>query len=580
MNTRRFYFLAGLVFVVALLVGGLGSQENVRAEEGSPSGVLTQQVYLPIVSMNAGIHPEEQGLATVDDQGKLITRVLARGSPIHGANGMYFGPDGYLYIASFSEGKIIVMDADSGRIIKRIVPEMGMDSPDDLTFGPDGSLYWTSLASGRVGKMTPDGTQSLLVQLPPGPNPITFSDDGRLFVGLCFLGEGLYEIDPEGIDPPHLIITNTGTLNAFDFGPDGYLYGPIYNEDKVVKIDVDSGEMWDFADDFGGTAAVKFDSLGRMYVAGPGAGTVTRMDLDSGERQVVAHLTPGLDNLAFDGRGRLFVSNAEEGSIVEALPNGKGRPVSPGGMISPGGIALLTDGNGRESLFVTDLFTLRQFNAQTGQQLSVERGLMWSLHTASPDGANVLVTSWMDNAVHVYDPATRTLLDTRLDFLGPMNAIRFQGDLVVSELGTSSVVRSSGPGDRQVLATLGLPVGLAATEDDLWVADWAIGAVFQLIQDGNPVLIPVTFGLVNPEGLAVAPDGNLLVVESGAGRVSKIDLATGTVTPYVEGLKLGMPAMDSMPPFWIYNGIAVSPSGAIFVSGDIANVIYRIDERP
>ena len=30
------------------------------------------------------------------------------------------------------------------------------------------------------------------------------------------------------------------------------------------------------------------------------------------------------------------------------------------------------------------------------------------------------------------------------------------------------------------------------------------------------------------------------------------------------------------PPFWIFNGVAVGPSGAVYVAGDAANVIYRI----
>jgi glucose/arabinose dehydrogenase len=31
-----------------------------------------------------------------------------------------------------------------------------------------------------------------------------------------------------------------------------------------------------------------------------------------------------------------------------------------------------------------------------------------------------------------------------------------------------------------------------------------------------------------------------------------------------------------MPPTWIFNGVAVGPSGAVYVSGDVENVIYRI----
>jgi hypothetical protein len=430
--------------------------------------------------------------------------------------------------------------------------------------------------------MTPDGTQSVVAQLPPGVNPITFTDDGqRLFTALDFLGDGFYEVYLDGVTPPRLIIPTLGWLNGFDFGPDGLLYGPLIQPAKVVKINVDTGEMWDVVTDVYGTAAVKFGPDGMMYFINQPTGEVKRMDLDSGEIELITILPNSLDNLAFDAKGRLFVSSAEDGFIVEVMQNGQVRPVSPGGMIAPGGVAVLPDGKGHDNLFVGDLWVLRQFNGQTGKELFVERGDMAEAHSVAADGENLIVTSFMSNAVYLYDPSTRLLIDTRLDFNMPINAIRFEGDLIVGELGTGSVVRSSGFGDRQVLATLAVPLGLAATDDNLWVADWALGMVFQLVRDGHPVMIPLADGLDEPEGLAVMPDGNLLVVEAGAGRVSIINSETGVVTPYVEGLLLGGMHLSGLPPFLIFNGIAVSQqTGAIYVSGDTANVLYRIDKRP
>ncbi|HET8645387.1 MAG TPA: hypothetical protein VFO85_07860, partial [Vicinamibacteria bacterium] len=74
--------------------------------------------------------------------------------------------------------------------------------------------------------------------------------------------------------------------------------------------------------------------------------------------------------------------------------------------------------------------------------------------------------------------------------------------------------RGANPAERVALATgLGVPTGLAATEDDLWVGEWATGRVLQLIADGQPLAEPrvVATGLAAPEGMAVAPDGSLLV---------------------------------------------------------------------
>ena len=147
------------------------------------------------------------------------------------ANGLIFDKQNRLHIASLLGREIIVIDRESGHVLDRLTKEDGVESPDDLVFGPDGSLYWTVFLTGEVGKRTPDGRISTIARLSPGVNPITFSRDGRLFVALCFLGEGLYEVDPNGIKEPRLVLpklpsTSTAgicTFNGMDFGEDGFL---------------------------------------------------------------------------------------------------------------------------------------------------------------------------------------------------------------------------------------------------------------------------------------------------------------------------------------------------------------------
>ena len=84
---------------------------------------------------------------------------------------------------------------------------------------------------------------------------------------------------------------------------------------------------------------------------------------------------------------------------------------------------------------------------------------------------------------------------------------QLQADLVVAELGTGSVVRlDAGSGDRTTIATgLFVPTGLAASEDDLWVADWATGVVWQIVADGQVLDEPaaVAAGSIQPEVMAL-----------------------------------------------------------------------------
>jgi glucose/arabinose dehydrogenase len=92
-------------------------------------------------------------------------------------------------------------------------------------------------------------------------------------------------------------------------------------------------------------------------------------------------------------------------------------------------------------------------------------------------------------------------------------------------------------------------------------------------------MVPVAMGLANPEGLAVDRDGSLLVVESGAGRLTRI-LPSGATKTIAEGLPLGAPAAAGVPPAWMFNGVAVGPSGAVYVTCDMANGVWRFTEAP
>ena len=538
------------------------------------------------------------------DQAEL--RVMAEGAALHGANGINFGPDGNLYVASVFGMEIVAMDPGDGTVMDRFGPEAGVAGPDDLVFGPDGSLYWTDIMKGEVGRRTPGGVVTKQM-VAPGVNPVTFSPDGRLFVALDFLGDGLYELDPGLVEAPRPIIVATpenpyplGFLNGFAFGPDGRLYGPIVTQGMVVSIDVDSCQEtstpWEDCDlrvaaaDFVWPAAAKFDPQGRLHVVDQ-TGEVFRVDVDTGEKTVIAILEPGLDNLAFDSGGSLYVSSADHGWVAEILPSGQARTISPGGMIVPMGVAVLEGPDGSEVVFVADAWRLREFDGRTGQQESVYKGYLvpevdppslTTPVTLSADGDRLVVSSWLGGAVQVWDPQTDRVTE-HYPMPVPLNAIRFQDDLVVADLGLGGVVWASDHG--MILPSDGVtvlvPAGLATDGDVLWVADWATGTVWQIGFDGRAPLdpVPLASGLANPEGMAVDRDGSLLVVETGAGRLSRIDPTTGGVSVVTDGLEPGIQGPEYAPPTLFFDGVAVGPSGAIYVTDNVNNALLRIRPR-
>ena len=530
---------------------------------------------------------------------------LVRGAELPGGvYGMYFGPDGNLYVGSISNSFIAVVEPGSGHVARRIGRDQGVLGPDDLTFGPDGTLYWTDIMAGEVGRMTPDGTVTKqFVAL--GVNPITVSPDGRLFVGICFMGDGLLELDPELVAPPRPIVVASeenpyplGFLNAFDFGPDGRLYGPIFTAGLVVSLDVDaceaSSDPWQecdlrvVADGFGVPVAAKFDPQGRLHVLDQ-LGEVSWIDVTTGAVTLIATLEAGLDNLAFDAAGGLFVSNAELGWVAQVHPDGQARELLRGGMIMPQGVAVLPGPDGSERVFVANQWRLFEVDGQSGEILRTykghllpEPGALMGVTTLSVDGDHLVVSSWFTSTAEVWDPSSATVLE-HFPMPAPLNAIRFQDDVVVVDLVLGGVVWAS---DGTVIlpmdgANVFLPAGLVSDGERLWVGDWATGVVWRLDFDGRTVTstVPVAFDLSFPEGMTLDLDGGLLVVETGAGRLSRIDLGTGDVSVVATGLSVGVPGVETMPPSWLFDGVAVGPSGAIYVSENGRNVVTRIVRR-
>jgi sugar lactone lactonase YvrE len=512
---------------------------------------------------------------------------LVTGAAMHGANGLYVGPDGNLTIASFWGQEIVVLDPETGVIQQRLGPDAGVLSPDDVVFGRDGSLYWTDLTAGEVGHRTLDGVVTKQV-VAPGVNPITFSDDGRLFVALDFMGDGLYELDPALSAPPRQIVPEMGWFNGMDWGPDGQLYGVVWMQAKIAKVDVDTGVVTPVADLTGSApAAVKFDSQGRLYAVEQMRGDVMRIDPAAGAVDVIATLAPGLDNLAFDAQDRLFVSNAHTGAVVEVLADGQVRTVQAGGLIGPSGLAVLPAAT-EDMVWVGDVWTLRCFDGASG---AIEESVPYAIGTTGgmiapmtvalgPDAASLVITSWIDNAAQIWNVVESAPRMTVYELAAPVNAIAFEDGMAVAELGTGSVVLLKGdPVQRTVLASnLAVPSGMAATADALWVAEWATGRILQVVDKGWPLDVPkeIATGLAGPEGMALAPDGNLLVVESHAGRLVSVNPTTGALTVIASDLALGVPGPQAAPPLWFFNGVTVSPTGTIYVTGDTANVLYRI----
>ena len=274
----------------------------------------------------------------------IEVEIIASGANIAGANGLAIGPDGNLYVTSVLGSSISVIEPESGEILNTLGVGEGVIGPDDVDFYKDGSYYWTSIMTGEVAGFDKDGNRIVAAQLTPGVNPITFSDDGRLFVSQCFFGTNLYEIDPDGEQEARLISDELGPgcgLNGMDWGPDNRLYGPRWFNQEVVSFDVDTNSMRTEVGGFNTPAAVKFDKNGKLHVLDTGAGVLYRIEDD--KKIVVATLSPGLDNFVIGDDGRFYVTSFTDGFVKRINKDGSVTELQPGGMAHAGGITFVQD---------------------------------------------------------------------------------------------------------------------------------------------------------------------------------------------------------------------------------------------
>lgn len=525
------------------------------------------------------------------------TTVLVEGAPLKGgSNGLAFDAGDALYVANVFGGTISIIDPDSGELLDQLGASQGIVAPDDLHFGPDGSLFWTDLAIGAVSRRSAgaagvvtsvDGTTTQVAAGIPAVNPITVTDDGRVFVAQCFApATGLFEIlDPYGEASSPLRTVLDGVPDCVSNGMDhtgGLLFTPRWFEDRILGIEAETATtIVEIATNHVPTA-VKIQGR-HLYWVSQETGGVYRADLAETPPvpRLLAELDRGLDNLAFDSQGRLFVSNAADGTIVEVLQDGSSRTVSAGGIIIPMGIGVIDN-----TVYIGDPLSVWGFERRTGGRVSLSTsvfglGPLISARGLFRDGEHLILTSWPFGQVQVIDPVNGDAIAQASFDGGPLGATRFKGDLIIAEGFAGRVTRATGANleYREIIAEVPGATGLAASDDDLYVTSQTEGEVWQIIRDGDVLTSPVVIatGLQGPEGIVMMGRHKLALVEVGTGSVHELNLRNGNIRTIATGLGFA-PSPPGLVAFW-FNGIDLDRRGDLYVNGDAANVIYKISRR-
>ena len=503
---------------------------------------------------------------------------LVAPSSFTGVHGLAIDAKGRLLAGSVVGYSMWEVDRQTGAA-KVLIPAPEGQA-DDIAVGPKGELAWTNYLMGMVRYRENDtAPMKVLAKDLPGLNSLDFDrKNGKLYASQVFLGDALWELDVAGVKAPRLIVKDMGGFNGFEVGPDGMLYGPLWFKGQVVKIDPANGAITVINSEFKVPAAANLDGKGNLWVVDTRTGELCKVELASGRKTVVKQLKPALDNLAIAPDGTIYVSNMADNSIEAFNPaTGELRTLTSGKLAVPAGLKLEGD-----SLWVADVFGFRQVNVKSGDVKDIFRMQASDMEYPFAVGVSAklfALTSWFTGTVQLVDRATLKTVHMIHGLKAPFDALPMEdGSVVYAELATGSITQASGADykDTKVVATgLAGPVQMTLGRDGALYVTEAAGKLTR-IDLASGTKTEVASGLALPEGVAQTPWGTFIVAEAAAGRLTEIDPASGARRSVAENLPIGLAAGPGMPPPYVVTGVAVATDGTVYFSANKNNAVYRV----
>jgi sugar lactone lactonase YvrE len=519
--------------------------------------------------------------------GWAAPEVLVQPSSFSGVHGLAIDRQGRLLAGSVVGNAIWDVDRRTGTARPFITGDQGQ--ADDIAVGPRGELAWTSVLMGVLHYRESDTAPiRVLAADMPSINGVAFDRrNGKLYVSQTANtghADAVWEIDRTGALPPRLIARGIGSLNGFKVGPDGMLYGALMFRGQAARVDPADGKVTVIAEGFKVPTGAGVDDKGNMWVVDSRTGELVCIELATGRKTTIRQLKPTIDNLVISSEGQIYVSNMADNSVQVYEPaTGEMRVLLEGRLSVPAGLKI--EGN---SLYVSDVFSLREVDVSTGTVTDVLRRLR-DPEVVTPSGTGLSATqfslaSWISGTVTVVDRATRKGIATLSGLKRPYDAIPMaDGSLVYLEFDAGTVTHASGTGfaTRQVLGRdLGGPTQMvfAADENALYVTEAVAGKITRISLDGGAPRT-VASDLRGPEGLARTSWGSIVVAEVGARRLVEIDTATGERRVVADDLPIGLASFPGAPAPYMPTGVALSADGTVYFSADLNNAIYRVRVR-
>ncbi|MCP4340448.1 MAG: DUF4347 domain-containing protein [Desulfobulbaceae bacterium] len=244
---------------------------------GDPDGVFNAPVGVLVEPYTAVVGPDgnyyvpgykSNNIVRFDADGSYLG-VFTAAAEFDIPTGLAWGADGNLYVANYGNDNILRFDT-AGTFLDYWGGANSVLGPTDVAFGLDGDLYVTSYDDNKLVKFdaaTGGTPTTVLASGLNNPEQMVFDSAGDLFIANGGNND-VVKWDGSSLTS-YFSHTDLSWTSGVTFGPDGQLYVSSYDNDKILRYDGITGEV--FADDgpggFGGPTYLTFSPAHQVAVS-------------------------------------------------------------------------------------------------------------------------------------------------------------------------------------------------------------------------------------------------------------------------------------------------------------------------
>jgi len=403
-----------------------------------------------------------------------------------------------------------------------------------------------------------------------GPAGLAFDADGELFAASA-MGRKIYRIDVKAGRAEVIIGPPDGSSDDLAFSSTGLLAWTAIDA-GAVRVRRADGRIEDVATGLPFINSIRFAPDGRLFAAQvtPGKGNLYLVDTTGGtEPEVFIKGLPALNAFEITDDNQLYGPLAREGSVVAIDLDDKSIRRIADGFEHPTAVTRDTDGN----LYVSDWLTgdITRVDPDSGarQHIAHLQAPIDNL-TIGPNGRLYASLPCEDGIVEIDLDSlqTRTIVNAGLGLPGGL-ALARNGDDVVLFLANMicEMTIDTVTGETTRLPHTGLPLWptMVAVDEHRVVFSSVFTGAVQVTDRSTGDIVAHRFGFKGPYGIALLPDGRILVAEYRTGRILDVD-PDPDVSPRVFAADLEGPV-----------GLAVLGGDTLYVTEHTAGRLIRID---